>query len=282
MAPRHCLVLLFVLLLANCAAASARQAMPPAALDLAAMVLSSADLAAAGWDDLELTTERALSVEDLADRAIWPAGAGDELDEVRDALLAAGWQQGYGASFATIWDPNRADPGHQVEVEIVAYADEEGAARGFALVPDVYPTGPVESIPGTHRIGDESRLVRVDARDPQAGVPNQELALGFRHGRLTARILLRDWSGGEPAVATIEALAERMLARLGCVQEGNSEPNLVMTSERGVGQVGGPLRHGQWMPSGSRRSTRPGVARVCSPPSTTGTPLTSTYGMPTG
>jgi len=164
----------------------------PAPVDLAAMTLTPADLEAAGLAGLGLTSGQSLAVTDLADRAVWPAGEGEEQDAVRDALDAAGWQQGYGATLASLRDPNRSDPGQQVEVEVAAYADAAGAAQGFALVPDVYETGPVTAVPGTRQVGDESRLTRVAARDPQAGTPSHELALGFRQGRLTARVLIRD------------------------------------------------------------------------------------------
>ena len=183
------------------------------------MTVTPADLAAVGWDDLGLTSGQTLAAADLADRTVWPTGAGPEQDAVHDALLAVGWQQGSAATFATVWDPDRTDLGRQVDIEIVAYAEAAGAAQGFALVPDVYPTGPTETVAGAHRLGADARLVRVDARDPQAGTPAQELALGFRHERLTARVLLRDWTGAEPAVATVEALAARLLARIEHVLE---------------------------------------------------------------
>ena len=99
-------------------------------------------------------------------------------------------------------------------MEVAAYADASGAAQGFALIPDVYTTGPVTAVPGTRPIGDDSRLTRVAARDPQAGTPSNELALGFRQGRFTARVLLRDWTGEEPAVVAVEALAARLSARI--------------------------------------------------------------------
>jgi hypothetical protein len=209
----RCVVGLLVLALCSAALTSAQQ-VPTAPIDLKRWIVTPADLTAVGWDGLELVAERALTVEELADRAGWPAGAGDELDGVRDVLLTAGWRQGYAAFFAPTWNPDRPDLGRQVEVEVVVYADAAGAEMGFALVPDVYPTGPIESISGTRRIGDESRLTRVAARDPQAGVPSQELSLGFRNGRFTARILLRDWSGAEPDVAVVEALAMRLLERI--------------------------------------------------------------------
>jgi hypothetical protein len=213
MIPRCCLILLFVWLF-NSTATAAACSESPAAVDLAAMTLTPADLTAVGWADLGLTSGQTRSVTDLADRAAWPAGAGEEQDAVQDALLSAGWQQGYGATLDSLRDPNRTDPGRQVDVEVAAYADAPGAAQGFALVPDVYSTGPVTAVSGTRSIGDGSRLTRVAARDPQAGTPSNELALGFRQGRFTARVLLRDWTGEEPAVAAVEALAARLSARI--------------------------------------------------------------------
>src|SRR5829696_10574978 len=212
MISRCLLIISFIWLLSSAATTTARSESPP--VDLAAMTLTPADLAAVGWAGLGLTSGQTLSVTELADRAVWPAGEGEEQDAVQDALLGAGWQQGYGATLDSLWDPNRTDPGHQVEVEVVAYVDAPGAAHGFALVPDVYATGPVTAVPATRPIGDDSRLTRVAARDPQAGTPSHELALGFLQGRFTARVLLRDWTGEEPAVAAVEALAARLSAHI--------------------------------------------------------------------
>ena len=212
MVPRCWLILSLIWLFSGAATTTARSESPP--VDLAAMTLTPADLAAVGWTDLGLTSGQTLSVTELADRAVWPAGEGEKQDAVQDALLGAGWQQGYGATLDSLWDPNRTDPGRQVEVEVVAYVDAPGAAHGFALVPDVYATGPVTAVPATRPIGDDSRLTRVAARDPQAGTPSHELALGFLQGRFTARVLLRDWTGEEPAVAAVEALAARLSAHI--------------------------------------------------------------------
>ena len=101
MTPRSCLVLLVVWLLGS-AAPTAAHAAAPAPLDLAAMTLTPADLAAVGWDGLGLASGQTLSATDLADRAVWPAGAGEEQDAVYDALLKAGCQQAYGASFSLV------------------------------------------------------------------------------------------------------------------------------------------------------------------------------------
>ncbi len=233
MAPFLRLTLAFILLGVTSVPTAARQ--DTTTLDLAAMALSPNDLVAAGWEGLGLQSGWVLSAEDLAYRAVWPKGEGDEQDAIRDALLDAGWQQGQATTFASFWDPSRADAGRQVEIEVVAYADAAGAVRGFELIPDVYATGPVESIAGVKRIGDESRLVRVDARDPQAGMPAQELVLGFRRDRLTARVLLRDWTGAAPTVAAAEELAARLLARMERVMaDGRPGLSLQALSVEGV------------------------------------------------
>ena len=211
---RRFLCMFIALLPVAVASCAVRAESAPAAIDLAAMSLVGEDFAAVSWGDLAVGSEWRPTAADLADRAVWPTGAGDELDAVEAELLAVGWQQAYAASYTAQPDLDQTFPGRQAEIEIVAYADERGAEAGFALIPDTYPTGPTTATDGSRRIGDESRLFRVAARDPQAGTPNQELVLGFRSGRFTVRILLRDWSGEEPEVATIEELGARLLERI--------------------------------------------------------------------
>src|SRR4051794_32054191 len=194
MALAHVISSLVVLLVISAAPVAARHG-STAPLDLAAMVLTPTDLAGVGWDNLGLQAGQTLAVTDITARAVSPTGAGPEQDAVRDDLLAAGWRQGYTVTLATLWDPNRSNLGLQVEIELDAYTDAASATWGFAVVPDVFPTGPITPVTRERGIGDVSRLVRVAARDAQAGTPTQELALGFRHVDLTARILLRDWTG---------------------------------------------------------------------------------------
>jgi hypothetical protein len=93
MIPRCLLILSFIWLLSSAATTTARSE-SPAPADLAAMTLTPADLTAVGWAGLGLTSGQTRSVTDLADRAVWPAGAGEEQAAVQDALLSAGWQQG--------------------------------------------------------------------------------------------------------------------------------------------------------------------------------------------
>jgi hypothetical protein len=198
-------------------AARATDEQPP--LDLAAMTLTPDDLADLGMDGFGFGDGRTLAADNLADRAVWPAGEGEELAEVRDDLVAAGWRQAYLAVLTTVRDYDNPGPSRDVEIEVVAYADAAGAAQGFSLVPDAYATGEMEEVAGGETIGDESRITRIDAHDAGAGTPYAELALGFRQGNLTARVLLRNPQEEPPQVDEIEALAEALLTRIERVLE---------------------------------------------------------------
>lgn len=180
-------------------------------LDLAAMVLTSTDLAGAGQDGYGWSAGRILSVDNLADRVAWPEGQGETFALTRDTLLyGAAWRQGYEVVLTTIRDFDNPGPIRDVEIELDAYADPTGAATGFALVPDAYATGEMTPIEGTVTIGDESRITQIDAHDPGAGTPSPELAIGFRLGHLTARVLIRDQGDRPPTVAEVEALARAL------------------------------------------------------------------------
>src|SRR5215212_7591139 len=65
----------------------------PSPLDLAAMILTPADLARAGLEDYGGSSGRMLTIDDLAARVVWPEGDGERLVAARDALLAEGWSQ---------------------------------------------------------------------------------------------------------------------------------------------------------------------------------------------
>ena len=101
MIPRCFLILWFVWLLSSAAPTAARSE-SPAPVDLAAMTLTPADLAAVGWTDLGLTSGQTLSVTDLADRAVWPAGAGEEQDAVRTPSSAPAGNRGTGPPWLTL------------------------------------------------------------------------------------------------------------------------------------------------------------------------------------
>src|SRR5829696_610435 len=206
-------------------------AVQPVPLDLAAMILTPADLSQAGLEKFGGSSGRALTVDDLAARVVWPEGEGESLDAAREALLAARWSQAQAAVLTTVRDFVNPGTISDVEVEVVAYADAAGATAGFLLVPDAYPTGDIAEVAGSGVIGDQSRITRIDGHDPGAGTPSQELALGFRSGHLTARVLIRNLSNETPEVAEIEALAKTLEARIETVLRGGA-PDLSLHAIR--------------------------------------------------
>ncbi len=197
----------------------------PLPLDLAAMILTPADLALAGLEEFGGSSGRALTVDDLAARVVWPEGDGESLVAARETLLAAGWSQAQAAVLTTVRDFVNPGTISDVEVEVIAYADADGATAGFLLVPDAYPTGDTADVAGSELIGDESRITRIDGHDPGSGTPSQELALGFRTGRLTARVLIRNLSNETPEVTEIEALAKVLESKIELVL-GDGAPDL--------------------------------------------------------
>ena len=209
------LVPLLFVLLPRSASTAAQQNAPSGSIDLAAMVLTPTDLAAVGWDGLGLQAGQTLAVSDLAARAVWPTGTGAKQDAMRNDLLAAGWQQGYTVTLATLWDPHRSDLGRQVEIELEAYADAAGAAQGWARVPDVFPTGTITPVTGEREIGEALAPGAGGGTRSPGGNPQPGTGPWLSSTRTsTAHILVRDWSDGQPRRGDGEAVAERLLARV--------------------------------------------------------------------
>lgn len=218
--PWSILLIAIVALLALGQVPSAGAAESAAPLDLASVMLTPDEIASAGFAGLGFDDGRTLQAQDLADRAVWPAGDGPERDTLATKLSDAGFVQGYAARATTIRDPAASAAITDVEWEVDAYADPAGASTGFALVPDTYPTGPQTPEAGSRTFGDASRITRVDARDPQSGFATAELALGFRTGAVTAFVLVRTPDAALATIAQIERLAGLLLAKVDAAISG--------------------------------------------------------------
>jgi hypothetical protein len=105
----------------------------------------------------------------------------------------------------------------RVTTSVTEYTTEAGAAAGFAFgarmddrsgqdVPGVGHWRPVEA---TRSVGTE----------PESGDPLQRLDLAFQYGQLVGEVTVIDYRNAEPELATVERLAEALLARIGRVQE---------------------------------------------------------------
>jgi hypothetical protein len=224
-------ILILLSLLLPAAVATAQEASPTASpvadqpLDLAAMALVPADFDIPG---MGRTSGESLTLEqDVAQHA---ESYGTDPAAVREALVAAGWQRHY---LSRLWAPEvygAEDPFLALRVNnyVREFADADGASAGFAFMEDesgALPTSagatPVagevalaEDIPGTRVIGDESEITRHVGVSPESGLTYHSLDLTFRVRNLVAGVGLYDYTGGEPDVAEVEALAQTYLERI--------------------------------------------------------------------
>ena len=198
---------------------------PAAALDLAAMTLTPADLDAVGLDGFGLERGQRLSLRDeAANAAVARGGEPTEAEATAFAapLRAAGYGERYLAALARADgdDPDRV--ALRVVSSVTAYADAAGAAAGFALLEDEAAMPTAADVAGAAPLGDRSELTRDRGTTPDLGEPFRSLDLTFQTGNLTAGVTVHDNADREPAVATVEALAARLLERIAAVRAGGS------------------------------------------------------------
>jgi hypothetical protein len=222
-------VLVFLSLLLPAAVATAQDAAPatsPVAsqpLDLAAMVLTPANLEAVGLTGFG---QQAAVFSEVADSA--------------DAETAGGRQRVYHSRLAVPVDPGATSDRFRtlVSTAIDAYADAAAAAAGFALLETKDTAGegtPVlEDIAGTRTVGDQSRVTRQDLESPD-GRAYVQLELAFQRGPLVARVGIADYTGQELDLSNLETLAETVLVKMDAVVAGGG-PGLQPRTLHLIGQ----------------------------------------------
>ena len=112
---------------------------------------------------------------------------------------------------------------------MIEYASIEGAAAGFALLETEASDAGMKDVPGTGVIGDRSEITRF-RRSSDNGEPYRALDLTFQVDNLVAGVTVGEFGGREPDLATVEALAERLLekVRLGQAGSGPGLSNLAL------------------------------------------------------
>jgi hypothetical protein len=228
-------VLALLLLLLPAAVATAQEATPAAspvadqALDLAVMALVPSDLDIPGigrWGGESKTFD-----QDVADLALY---GGKDSVELREALVAAGWQRQYSSLLQApqVYGAEELVRALGVRSYVREFSDAAGAASAFTVMEDESAASspssgatPVaggqslaEDIPGTAMIGEGSEITRYVGIVSNTGLPFNSLDLTFRVGNLVAGVELSDYIGGEPEVADVEALAQTYLERIEQVQ----------------------------------------------------------------
>ena len=219
-------------------AATAPDAAPadPGALNLPAMVLTPADLDAAGFPGYgKLGDGTFVPLDTLV--AYTATARGLPENEVRTTYRDAGWQRFYGTHLglpSVPWD--RESRAAQISYSFVTeYANAAGAASAFASLAEYGDSPPARIAPvtGTAVVGDESRIEATFVVDSAFGL-DTELAILFRRGNLigsvgfevccpaasligTAAYAPPDvWPipGAAATVAEVETLATRLLANM--------------------------------------------------------------------
>ncbi|MBW3633162.1 MAG: sulfatase [Chloroflexi bacterium] len=206
------------------------------ALDLAAMALTPSDL-----DDLGLTgfgqqTSAFLTLEEQVEQLATAASLGMDADAIGSGLAAAGFQRRYQRQLGLPSRPG-APPSRLhtfVAPYVIEYASSEGAAAGFALLETEAPDARMKDVPETRVIGDRSEVTRF-RQSSENGEPYRALDLTFQVDNLVAGVTVGEFHGREPDLATVEALAERLLERVRLGQ-ASADPGLSNLALR----LGGP------------------------------------------
>jgi len=202
-------------------AAATQDASGDAALDLPAMALTPADLAAAGLDDYVVGVG---NLEPLAVEAAWVSRwMGIEKDAAVDAFEEAGVDQAY-----TMFLDQRAEPGapdSEVVSTVVSYAyvgdDEAGAEALFHLLAQgASETAQLEV--AAEPVGEASSLTFHEGMDPYTGASAAWLALHVHAGRDVIGVAIVDYAGETADPDDALALGERLLDRVAAVRGGDS------------------------------------------------------------
>src|SRR5215218_7123065 len=193
-------------------------------LDLAAMALTPVDLDTIGLTGFGQQTSAFLDLEEQAEQLALAKTVDPDMDEeaVVSGLAAAGFQRRYQRQLGLPVHPG-APPSRLrtfVAPYIIEYASVEGAAAGFTLLEtEALEAGAaMTDVPGTRVIGDRSEITRF-RRASDNGEPYRALDLTFQVDNLVAVVTLGEFGDHQPDLATVEALADLLLAK---VQRGQA------------------------------------------------------------
>ncbi len=195
-----------------------------ATTDLAAMTLVPGDLDDSGFG---LDGGQTLGVDDEAEGAAdYRGGSADDADSIRDALSKAGFLRRYVSGLVNPPSSERDRTERRISSYAALYDDEDGAADGFALLEDESDVSSAKDLPDTKQFGDESEITR-DTGETTDETPRSFtlIDLTFRQGNIVAGVTITDFSGDQPPVKSVEALARIMVERIAATLAA-TEPGL--------------------------------------------------------
>jgi hypothetical protein len=181
-------------------------------LDLAAMALLPPDLEALGISGYGVDVGSLLTLDEQAERVA--PDLGQNSTEVASGLDAAGFRRRYELQLGLPQQLGETPTRLQAFIAsyILEYATAAGATAGFSLLEHEAAAG-MHDVPEARVFGDRSEVTRLQAL-PLSNQPYQALDLTFQVGNLVAGVTLAELTGQEPTLMTIEALGERLLAKV--------------------------------------------------------------------
>ena len=215
--------------------ATAARASTP--LDVAAMTLVLTDV---GEPGLALAGGGRVSLPDVASRIARGRGQwrSDEAAALSNALAGAGWQRGYESRLAVLQHEVPDRRGAMVVSSVAEYAEVPGATAAYALLASNGSLASARELPVPTPVGDESRMTRTFVPGPGAATPARRLELTFRLGNLIGAVAMVDLADErQPGIATLQALAARLLARIEAVRAGGApglEPRVLRLDRPGM------------------------------------------------
>jgi hypothetical protein len=197
------------------------------------MALTPVDLDAIGLTGFGQQTSAFLDLEEQAEQLALAKTVDPDVDEeaVVSGLAAAGFQRRYQRQLGLPAHPG-APPSRLrtfVAPYIIEYASGEGAASGFTLLETERAGTGMTDVPGTRVVGDRSEITRF-RRVSDSGDPYRALDLTFQVDNLVAGVTLGEFGDRQPDLATVEALADLLLAKVQRGQAGSGPglSNLVL------------------------------------------------------
>jgi outer membrane protein assembly factor BamB len=208
-----------------------------APLDLAAMMLTPADLAEEGLEDFGVG---AGSVANAEEAAIGIAEFRDvPEEEVIDVLKDAEFVRVHEVSLYLPSDPS--DPASPASTLVSSYIWEyetrEGANAAWDYLEDEASIEGAEDIEGAESFGEISEITFYEGEDAVTGAPYQTLDLTILLDTLQVGVAIYAFDGeDEPEVEQVEALAEVLLDRVEAVrEEGGPGLSVAVPRMTGVG-----------------------------------------------